>query len=583
MQKDDFPKTYKGFYWRVIKHFPWFFGTIFSIDIFSTIISMVFFPLTSKWMMQIFENAVSADWVAIIPVFMYMVSLYCFDIIIHMVRSIINGHNQQYFNRYKIYVLYKRIYDNDISFFIDRPGGRILSDAQRVSGELNTLTNAFYSKILGSALGFLFLVGSMAAMNVWLLITLLAYGVIKVVWEWLVQRKLVQNGKLIQTEDSKYMGLRSDSLNNALTAKYFANTEYENKYIYNGRQNLIKLVKRDYFLGRCQWMPTSILWYVTRLGMLLFCFILIKNGSLSISNAVFVMASMGTINNAFNNVNKTLQQYTRTSATVKKAYENIIMDKVVQDKVNAKKLVARDAEITFQNINFAYGKNTIFKNFNLTIKKSEKVGIVGLSGAGKTTICYLLLRMYDISGGKIMINNIDIRDVTHDSLRRNISYVPQEATLFNRTILENSRYARPHATRAEVIDAAKKANIHEFIMGLPKGYNTLVGNNGIKLSGGQRQRVSIARALLKNAPILVLDEATSALDSENEMLIQKSMKRAMDGKTTLVIAHRLATLGNMDRIVVIKDGKIIETGTHNQLMRQGGEYSKLWRIQTRKK
>lgn len=534
-------------------------------------------------MMQIFENAVSADWVAIIPVFMYMVSLYCFDIIIHMVRSIIYGHNQQYFNRYKIYVLYKRIYDNDISFFIDRPGGRILSDAQRVSGELNTLTNAFYSKILGSALGFLFLVGAMAAMNVWLLITLLAYGVIKVVWEWFVQRKLVQNGKLIQTEDSKYMGLRSDSLNNALTAKYFANTEYENKYIYNGRQNLIKLFKRDYFLGRCQWMPTSILWYVTRLGMLLFCFILIKNGSLSISNAVFVMASMGTINNAFNNVNKTLQQYTRTSATVKKAYENIIMDKVVQDKVNAKKLVARDAEITFQNINFAYGKNTIFKNFNLTIKKSEKLGIVGLSGAGKTTICYLLLRMYDISGGKIMINNIDIRDVTQDSLRRNISYVPQEATLFNRTILENIRYARPHATRAEVIDAAQKANIHDFIMGLPKGYNTLVGNNGIKLSGGQRQRVSIARALLKNAPILVLDEATSALDSENEMLIQKSMKRAMDGKTTLVIAHRLATLGNMDRIVVIKDGKIIETGTHNQLMRQGGEYSKLWRIQTRQK
>lgn len=583
MQQDDFPKTYKGFYWLVIKHFPWYFGSVFSLEIITTIIGMVFFPLTSKWMMQIFENAVSANWAIVLPVFIYMAGLYAFDTAVYWIRSIIKGHKQQYVGRYQIYVLYKRIYDNDISFFIDRPGGRILSDAQRVSSELNSLTYLFYSKVLGSALGFLSLVGAMATMNIWFLVVLLVYGAIKVIWEWMIQKKIVQNGQQIQNEDSKYMGLRSDSLNNALTAKYFANTEYENKYIYNGRQNLIQLVKRDYYLERCKWAPSLVLWYVTRLGILLFCFLLIKNGTLSISDAVFVMASMGSINNAFNSINRTLQQYTRTSATVKKAYENIIMDRVVQDKENAKKLSVRDAEINFQNIDFAYGKNVISKHFNLKVNRAEKVGIVGLSGAGKTTICYLLLRMYDVQGGKIMINNIDIRDVTQDSLRRNISYVPQEATLFNRTILENIRYARPHATRAEVIDAAKKANIHDFIMGLPKGYNTLVGNNGIKLSGGQRQRVSIARALLKNAPILILDEATSALDSENEMLIQQSMKSAMTGKTTLVIAHRLATLQNMDRIVVIKNGKIIETGTHNQLLRRGGEYSKLWRIQTRKK
>lgn len=583
MQQDKFPKTYQGFYWLIIKKFPWYFGTIFSIDIINTIMGMVFFPLTSKWMMQIFENAVSADWTMIQPIFMYMLILYVFDTIINMARSMIFGYKQQYFNRYKIYVLYKRIYDNDISFFIDRPGGRILSDAQRVSNELNTLTNIFYSKMLGSALGFLFLVGSMATMNIWLLITLLTYGVVKVIWEWLVQRKLIQNGKLIQTENSKYQGLRSDSLNNALTVKYFANTEYENKYIYNGRQNLIKLFKRDYFLSRCQWVPTTILWYATRLGILFLCFLLIKNGELSISNAVFVMTSIGSINSAFNNINKTLQSYTNTSATVKKAYENIIMTTVINDKDDAKKLSVKDAEIDFKNVNFSYGKNTLFKNFNLTIKKAEKVGIVGLSGAGKTTICYLLLRMYDVQGGKILINNTDIRDVTQDSLRKNISFVPQEATLFNRTILENIRYAKPRATRAEVIEAAKKANIHEFISKLPMGYNTLVGNNGIKLSGGQRQRVSIARTLLKNAPILVLDEATSALDSKNEMLIQKSLQSAMAGKTTLVIAHRLSTLKNMDRIVVIKNGKIIETGTHNQLIRKNGEYSKLWHIQTNQK
>ena len=344
MQQDTFPKTYKGFYWLVIKKFPWYFGTIFTLDIIITIIGMIFGPLVSKWMMQIFENAISADWSVIIPVFLYMIALYGFDTIIEIIRSILKGHKQQYFNRYKIYLLYKRIYDNDISFFIDRPGGRILSDAQRVSGELNTLTNLFYSKILGSALGFLFLIGSMATMNIWLLVILLTYGTIKVIWEWIAQKRLIANGKLIQVEDSKYAGLRSDSLNNALTVKYFANTEFENKYIYNGRQNLIKLFKRDLFLSRCQWVPTTILWYTTRLGMLLFCFLLIKNGDLSISNAVFVMASMNSMNTAFNNINRTLQQYTRTSATVKKAYENIIMDKIVLDKENAKKLSIQQPE-----------------------------------------------------------------------------------------------------------------------------------------------------------------------------------------------------------------------------------------------
>ena len=583
MQQDTFPKTYKGFYWLIIKHFPWYFGITFSLDIISTIMGMIVFPLTSKWMMEIFENAVSADWTMIATLFIYITALYAFDLTAPVIRSIMRGRMQQILNRYKLYVLYKRIYDNDISFFIDRPGGRILNDATRVSEEIHNLTNTFYSKMLGIVLGFIFLVGSMAIINIWFLTILLVYGIIKVLWEWQAQRKLIKNGKLIQDESSKYAGLRSDSLNNALTAKYFANTEYENKYIYNGRQNLIKLFYRDYYLSRCQWIPTNILWNFTELGVMFFCFVLIKNGSLSISNAVFIMTSVGSLNSAFNNVNKTLQQYTNNSARVKKAYENIIMDKIVLDKENAKKLSIKNAEISFENVNFGYGENTIFKHFNLNIKNGEKVGIVGLSGAGKTTVCSLLLRMYDVAGGAIKINDIDIRDVTQDSLRHNISFVPQEATLFNRTILENIKYAKPHATKAEIIEAAKKANIHDFITSLPKGYNTLVGNNGIKLSGGQRQRISIARALLKNAPILILDESTSALDSENEMLIQKSLQKAMAGKTTIKIAHRLSTLSDMDRIIVIQQGKIIETGTHNQLLRKNGVYSKLWKIQTKKK
>ncbi len=583
MKQDNFPKTVRGFYWLIIKKFPWYFGSIFTIGVFGMVIDMIFGPLVTKWVTQIFENAASSDWVAITRIFMYIIAMFVFTLFLNMSRSILQGLKQQIFNRYKLYVLYKRVYDNDISFFIDTPAGQIISQTQVVSGRLNELMEKFYSRIIGTVLGFLFLAVSMVSMNVWFLILLLGYGVIKLVWEWTIQRKITKNSEQEMQEGSIYSGLRSDSLNNALTVKYFSNTEYENKYIYNGRANLIKIIRHGHFLDRCQWVPTHILWRITQIGMIFFCFVLVKNGELNISNAIFVMTSIQTINSSFNRLNEVLRQYTVSLARAKKAYANIIVDKKVVDKENAKKLSIKDAEISFQNINFSYGKNTVFKHFNLVISKGEKVGIVGLSGAGKTTICNLLLRMYDVQDGKILINDTDIRDVTQESLRKNISYVPQETTLFNRTIMENIRYAKPHSTRAEIIEAAKKANIHEFISRLPKGYDTLVGNNGIKLSGGQRQRVSIARALLKNAPILILDEATSALDSQNEMMIQKSLQSAMAGKTTLVIAHRLSTLKNMDRIVVIKNGKIVETGTHNQLVHKNGEYSKLWHIQTHKK
>lgn len=583
MQQDSFPKTLRGFYWLVIKKFPFYFGSIFTIGVCGVIIDMIFSPLTTKWVTQIFESAAFANWNMIVRIFLYIVAMFAFTLFLNLSRSIIQGIKQQTFNRYKLYVLFKRIYDNDISFFIDTPAGQITSQAQEVSSRLNELMETFYSRILGTVLGFLFLVVSMVSMNIWFLIIMLSYSVIKLVWEWAIQKKIIKNSEKTMQETSIYSGLRSDSLNNALTVKYFSNTEYENKYIYNGRANLIKIVRRGYFLNRCQWVPTHILWRLTQLSMLFFCFILVKNSELNIANAIFVMTSIQAINNAFNRLNEVLQRYTVSLARAKKAYVNIIADKKIQDKENAKNLRIKNATVEFDNVSFAYGKNKVFHNFNLSIGNAEKVGIVGLSGAGKTTLCNLLLRMYDIDKGAIKIDGNDIRDIKQDSLLKNISYVPQETTLFNRTIFENIKFAKPSATKAEVIAASKKANIHDFIIKLPNGYNTLVGNNGIRLSGGQRQRVSIARALLKNAPILMLDEATSALDSQNEQMIQKSLAVAMHGKTTLVIAHRLSTLKNMDRIIVIKNGKIIETGNHNQLLRQKGEYSKLWCIQTRKK
>lgn len=231
-------------------------------------------------------------------------------------------------------------------------------------------------------------------------------------------------------------------------------------------------------------------------------------------------------------------------------------------------------------MSFKYKRKWVLRNFNLIINSGERVGLVGPSGAGKTTLVNLLMRFYEPTQGQILIDGQDIREVSQDSLRENIAFIPQEPTMFNRTLRENIAYGRNGATLQDVKQAAKRAMAHEFIMGTDKKYDSLVGDRGIKLSGGQRQRIAIARAFLKDAPILVLDEATSALDSETEVCIQKSFDELARGRTTLAIAHRLSTLRNMDKIVVLQQGRAVEQGTHSQLLRRRGEYARLWNMQS---
>lgn len=238
--------------------------------------------------------------------------------------------------------------------------------------------------------------------------------------------------------------------------------------------------------------------------------------------------------------------------------------------------LASGGKISIQDISFSYGKKQIFEHLNCEIQSGEKIGLVGESGAWKSTLVQLLLRQYDVQSGKICFDGHDIREITQDSLRKNIAFIPQDPNLFHRTIHDNIAYGREGATREEVIEAAKKAQAHEFIAELEKNYDTMVGERGIKLSGGQRQRIVIARAILKNAPILILDEATSALDSESEQKIQEALKELMKNKTVIAIAHRLSTIKHLDRIIVFKDGNIIEEGPHETLAHSWGIYQSLW-------
>jgi len=580
MFKEYFPKTVFGFYWLCIKKFRWYFCAILLIGILINTVGMLYGPLTSKWMMQIFENATNINVHNVFVTVLLIAILYLINPMLSFIDSFLRSHYQMRFNQYKHFLLYGFIYENDIPFFINATSGSILSYGQRVSGAFHPLIERFTVQFVGTIIGFLIVVGTMGMMNYWFIVLLFGYGVIKTIWEWAIQIKINKANAKMRDEESKYMGIRSDSFNNALTVKWFANQQYETMYIYKKREMFNKLFNNVSFLSRCQWVPTTILWRVVQIAVLLMCFMLIKHSTISISDGAYIVAGANAINSAFDRIATLVRKASEDLVQVNKAYDKIKMERKILDKPNAKKLKVKKGIIKFENVSFSYGKHKVFNNFNLEIKPQEKVGIVGLSGAGKTTLCTLLLRTHDVDAGAIKIDGIDIRDVTQNSLLKNISFVPQESTLFNRPLIENIRYAKPSTPLKTVIKIAKKANIHDFIDALPDKYNTLVGNNGIKLSGGQRQRVSIARALLKDAPILILDEATSALDSKNEILIQKSLQHAMNGKTTLVIAHRLSTLRNMDRIIVIDHGKIVENGTHNQLLRKHGLYYSLYKMQT---
>lgn len=237
--------------------------------------------------------------------------------------------------------------------------------------------------------------------------------------------------------------------------------------------------------------------------------------------------------------------------------------------------------MSFCRVEYRYkASNALFADFNLKIAPGEKIGLVGRSGSGKSTLIKLLSRYYDVQGGQICIDGQDIREVTQESLRKNIALIPQDPSLFNRTIMENIRYGNLQAGDEEVFEAARKAYIHDYILTLPQGYQSKVGERGVMLSGGERQRIAIARAILKNAPVLVLDEATSALDSESEHYIQEALRDLMKGKTVIAIAHRLSTLKEMNKIVVMEKGKIVEEGSHATLLRKKGAYYNFYKMQS---
>lgn len=375
-------------------------------------------------------------------------------------------------------------------------------------------------------------------------------------------------------------GQMVDVFSNILSIKLFAREEAEKSSFSTSFDQAVKAEQKLKWFYFGIWFCYGNVFVLIQVINLYFLLKGRQDGEITAGDFVFVLTVNLSVINAFWQLTSVFSQFSKLFGKVVQALRTIFIDTEIKDKKNVKSLLVSKGEIIFDSVQFWYKDTDIlFQNESVVINSGQKVGLVGYSGSGKSTFVNLILRLFDISSGTILIDNQDISNVTQQSLRSAIGLIPQEPLLFNRSLMENIRYGAINATDIEVIEAAKQANAHKFIQDLPLGYNSLVGERGVKLSGGQRQRIAIARVILKNSPILILDEATSQLDSVTENEIQVSLSKLMEKKTTIVIAHRLSTLLNMDRILVFNQGKIVEDGTHKELLAIKGLYKTLWDAQ----
>jgi len=404
--------------------------------------------------------------------------------------------------------------------------------------------------------------------------------IIRIIYTWRFSKKIKRTSKQFSATDSKLSGKLIDSFSNYAVVKYFAGAKAEQESLVHLRHRSIFWAKVQGYLWSFFWMVTGLLWDGFYGVTIFLCVMLYQRGKITLAGVVYIISAYHFVMGAITNFMDKLPMFIETGGKATKAYKDLVMPISVVDKPDAKDLIVKKGLIEFKHVGFGYRRRPVLNDLSLRIKPGERVGIVGSSGAGKTTLVNLLLRFYEPKHGQILIDGQDIADVKQDSLRSNISFIPQDPSMFNRTIYENIGYGKNGATFAEIRSAAKNASADKFIMATEKKYNSLVGDRGIKLSGGQRQRIAIARAFLKDAPILVLDEATSALDSETEVAIQEAFEKLSKGRTTIAIAHRLSTLRNMDRIIVLDHGEIVEQGSHQQLLRKKGKYYQLWQMQS---
>ncbi len=414
------------------------------------------------------------------------------------------------------------------------------------------------------------------------------FGIIAIVWLAIVVYANVKYSKrkmeydlLRSRRDSEQTGVLADTIGNASAVQLFANLQYEMKNFKNVSEALGNIRIKCWNMNNWFDVIQGVLMIILEAVFYGAAMYYRRKGQLGVGDFVLFQTFVGQIFFQSRDIGRNIRRLYEILADANEMTQVLETPHEIQDVPNAPELVVTAGSIRFADVTFGYAQGErVFTGLNLTIQPGERVALVGPSGGGKTTVSKLLVRQFKLESGKILIDGQDIATVTQDSLRQNIAVVPQDSSLFHRTLMQNIRYGCLTATDEQVITASRLAHCHEFITRQKHGYDSMVGERGVMLSGGQRQRVAIARAILSEAPILILDEATSALDSRSEQAIQDALENLMIGKTVLVIAHRLSTIRQMDRIVVINEfGEIAEEGSHDDLLKTDGHYRELWQLQ----
>ncbi|MBQ8344455.1 MAG: ABC transporter ATP-binding protein [Clostridia bacterium] len=466
-------------------------------------------------------------------------------------------------------------------FYDGNETGKIMSRMTNDLWEVSELAHHGPENILISSISIVTAFVYLSTINIWLTLIIFACVPFLILISWVLRKRMRNAFMESRKSVAEINGALESSISGIRVTKAFTNAEVEAEKFEKGNSSFVEARRKSYKAMGMFHSSTTFVTNVFNVIVLIAGGLFLYNGDIKFGDYTAFILSVNLFLGPVNTLIGFMEQYQNGVTGFKRFLE--IMDAEPElDLETATDIERVEGDINFKNVTYSYeGDTDVLHDLSLEIKKGEMFALVGPSGGGKTTICHLIPHFYNVEKGEIFIDGKEIHDITMKSLRQNIGIVQQDVYLFNASIRDNILYGRPGATEEEVIEAAKRANIHDYVLTLENGYDTIIGERGVKLSGGQKQRLSIARVFLKNPPILILDEATSALDNTTEILIQRSLDELCKGRTTIVVAHRLSTVKNADKIAVVSEGRITELGNHDELVALGGTYAGLYKLQFR--